>query len=174
MKRAFIPALLAGSLLLASCEDDVDTDLVAPVFTAEMTGAYSAPLSGRALFGVTIDNNANANGMALLLGDSAVARIVFVSTNTPKPPARTYEIVAPGSPVGSDTVWTGNLFYVINGTVEKFAMSGGTISLTNSTHSSVTGNFEFSAVRTSPCCDPAPVEISVTGTFNAAQIPQEF
>jgi hypothetical protein len=38
----------------------------------------------------------------------------------------------------------------------------------------VAGTFELRAVRTSPCCDPTPVQIFITGTFDAAQINQVF
>lgn len=172
--RIAVCAIVAGSLLLASCGDDTDIEPGAGTFTGEMTGAYAATLDGQAQFGVIEDASGTATGFALVLGDGSVARILLTASNTPEPPARTYEIVAPGFPVGSDTVFKGSIAYLVNGAVEEFEARGGTVSLTLSAHNTAAGTFELRAERTSPCCDPAPVQVVITGTFDAAQFPQVF
>jgi hypothetical protein len=174
MMRSALHALVAGSLLLAACGDDGQNEPGTATFAAEMTGAYTAALSGQAQFGVTVDNGFSAVGLALVLGDSGVARIFLTTSTTPRPLAGTYAIVAPGFPAGKDTVFTGTLGYMVNGAPEVFLARGGTITLTRSAHNGVAGTFEFTAVRTSPCCDPAPVQVVITGTFDAAQFPQVF
>ena len=172
--RNILGAIMVGSLLLASCDDDTGNEPGTSTFNGEMSGAYSATLTGEAVFGVILGNGVKSSGFALILGDGGAARILLTTTSTPVPPVGTYEIVAPGFPAGADTVFTGTLGYTVGGVLEEFEISGGSITLSRSTHDAVIGNFELGAVRTSPCCDPAPVEIFITGTFDAAQIPQVF
>jgi len=174
MMHSALRALVAGSLLLAACGDDGQNEPGTGTFAADMTGAYTAALSGQAQFGVTLDNGFNAAGLALVLGDSGAARIFLVSSATPRPLAGTYAIVASGLPATSDTVFTGTLGYVVNGAQQGFEIRGGTITLTRSAQNGVAGNFEFTAVRTTPCCDPSPVQVVIAGTFDAAQFPQVF
>ena len=177
MRRAMLIAscaIVAGSLLLASCGDDTGIEPGTGTFNGEMTGAHAKTLDGLAQFGVIEAANGKATGLALILRDGGVTRVVLTASNTPKPPARTYEIVAPDFPVGSDTVFKGTISYVANGAIEQFEVRGGTITLTLSAHNAVAGSFELRAERIRPCCDPAPVEIFISGTFDAAQIPQVF
>jgi hypothetical protein len=174
MTRTPLRMLLAGSLLLVACGDDGQNEPGTGTFAADMTGAYTAVLSGQAQFGVTLDDGFRAAGLALVLGDSSAARIFLVSSATPRPLAGTYAIVAPGLPATSDTVFTGTLGYVANGALQGFEIRAGTITLTRSAQNGVAGTFELAAVRTSPCCDPAPVQVVIAGTFDAAQFPQVF
>ena len=165
--------MVAGSLLLAACGEDIDAPPATSIFNGEMSGAYTGTLDGEAVFGITQDAGGNSNGFALILGDGGAARIFLRISGTGKPPIGTYEIVAPGAPA-SDAVFRGTVGYAVNGALEQYEVRGGTITLTRRTHEAATGSFELRAERTSPCCDPAPVQIVITGTFDAGQIPQVF
>jgi hypothetical protein len=172
MMRTTIRAVTAASLLLAACGDDTGNEPGTNTFTGAISGAHTAAISGEAVFGVTTDDGSNAVGLALILGEGGAARIFLASTSTPRPPGGTYDIEAPRLPAGSDTVFAGTVGYVVNGALELYETRGGTITLTRSAFNGVAGTFELRAVRTSPCCDPTPVQIFVTGTFDAAQINQ--
>jgi hypothetical protein len=167
-------AVVAASLLLAACGDDSGNEPGTGTFTGEITGALTATIAGEAVFGVTLDDGSNAVGLALILGEGGQARIFLASTSTPRPLAGTYNIEAPGFPAGSDTVFAGTVGVVVGGALEQYETRGGTIVLTRSAFNGVAGTFQLRAVRTFPCCDPTPVEIVVTGTFDAAQINQVF
>jgi len=173
MMRILHRAIVAGSLLLAACADETKNEPGTSTFIGEMSGAYSTTLEGEAVFGVVLGDGINSSGFALILGDGGDARILLTTPSTPKPPVGTYDIVAPGSS-RTDTVFKGTMAYTVGGTLEEFAIQGGSITLARSTHNAVTGNFEFRAERTSPCCGPVPVQVFITGTFDAAQIPQVF
>lgn len=171
--RTPIRVALAGTFLLAACNGDSPGAPGASVFEGEVTGAYAATLSGDAMFGVTIDDAGNGNALALILGDGSVARIVLVSTATPKPLPGTYEILPSGLAPAEDTVFTGTVGLIAGGVPQEYEVRGGSITLVRSNHNAVTGQFELRALRTSPL-EPVPAQIFITGTFNAAQIPQEY
>lgn len=166
--------VVAASLFLSACGDDTGNEPGTSTFAGEITGVHTASVAGEAVFGVTVDDGSGAVGLALILGEGGAARIFLASTSTPRPPAGTYDIEAPGFPAGSDTVFAGSVGFVVNGALEVFETRGGTITLTRSAFNGVAGTFELRAVRTSPCCDPTPVQIFITGTFDAAQINQVF
>lgn len=171
MPRAALRTLLAAALLLAACGDDTEDQAGISVFAGDISGAYSAPLAGRAVFGVTLDGAANAAGFSLVLGQGGDARIALFAYTTPKPRVGTYEIVAPNAPAGADTVFQGSLTYTAGGSLEVFEIRGGTITLTQASHNRTTGSLELRAERTTPA-DGA--EIFISGSFDAAQIPQVF
>lgn len=173
MMRTTLRAVAAASLLLTACGDDQD-EPGTNTFTGEISGAYTEAISGEAVFGVTVDDGSNAVGLALILGEGGAARTFLASTSTPRPPVGTYEIVPPDFDAGSDTVFAGTVGYVADRVLQTYETRGGTITLTRSAFNGVTGTFELRAVRTSPCCDPTPVQIFITGTFDAAQIDQVF
>ena len=172
MLRAALVTALAATLLVAACSDDGEDQPGSNTFSAQMTGTYTAVLGGDAEFGVTLDDAAKASGFALILGGgTAAARIVLFAYTAPKPRAGTYEIVAPDSPAGSDTVFSGALTYDAGSGLETFQIRGGTITLDRANHNRTAGTFDFRAERTSPA-DGA--QIFISGTFDAAQIPQVF
>jgi hypothetical protein len=170
MLRAALRAVLA-TLLLAACTDDAEDQSGLSVFAGNISGTYSAPLAGRAVFGVTLDDAANAAGFSLVLGEGGAARIALFAYTTPKPRVGTYEIVAPGSPATSDTVFQGSLTYIVNDSVQAFEIHGGTITLDQAGHNRTAGSFELQARRIRPADN---AEVSIEGTFDAAQIPQVF
>jgi hypothetical protein len=171
MMRTALGAALAASLLLAACGDDIEDEPGTSTFTGNMTGAFVTPIAGPAVFGVTLDASANAGGFSLVLGDSSAARIALFAYTTPRPRAGTYEIVAPGFPAGSDTVFTGTMTYNVGGLQQQFEIRGGSITLARANHNRASGYFEVHAERTRPA-DGA--QVSITGTFDAGQIPQVF
>jgi hypothetical protein len=173
MMRTTLRAAVAASLFLAACGEDEDEPGTS-TFTGDISGTHTESVSGEAVFGVTVDDGSNAVGLALILGEGGAARIFLASTNTPRPPVGTYDIVAPGFDAGNDTVFAGTVGYVVDRVLENYETTGGTITLTRSAFNGVTGTFELQALRTSPCCDPTPVEVVITGTFDAAQIDQVF
>jgi hypothetical protein len=162
-----IRAFAASTLLLAACGDDTSEPASTRTFNGQMTGAYVGTLTGEAEFGIVRDNA--QTGFALVLGDGGTSRIVLRAGDTPRPAPGTYEIVAPGSP-RSGVTFEGDVGYVTGGALNEFEIRGGTLTITESRSASLVGSFELRAERTSPCCDPAPVEIVVTGTFDAAPI----
>ncbi len=172
MMRTTMRTVAAASLLLMACGDDTGNEPGTSTFAGDITGAHTASVAGEAVFGVTVDDGSNAAGLALILGEGGAARIFLASTSTPRPLAGTYDIESPTFPAGKDTVFGGTVGLVVGGALEEYATRSGTITLTRSAYNGVAGNFELRAVRTSPCCDPTPVQIVVTGTFNAAQISQ--
>ena len=170
MLRTALRTALAATLLLAACSDDED-EPGASVFIGEMTGAYTASLSGEAVFGVTLDDAAKAAGSALILGGGGPLRIVLFGYTTAKPRAGTYEIVAPDSPASSDTVFQGSISYRVAGASQAYEIRSGSITFTLINHNRVTGRLDLRAERTFPA-DGA--QISIIGTFDAGQIPQVF
>jgi hypothetical protein len=171
--RTPIRVALAGTFLLAACNGDSPGAPGTSVFEGEVTGAYSATLAGDATFGVTIDDVGNGHALALILGEGSLARILLVSTATPKPPPGIYEILPPGFAPAEDTVFTGTVSFLADDVLQQYEVRGGSITLTRSNHNAVTGQFELLALRTSPA-EPVPAQIFIAGTFNAAQIPQEY
>jgi hypothetical protein len=172
MMRTTMRTVAAASLLLAACGDDTGTEPGTSTFAGEITGAHTASVAGEAVFGVTVDDGSNAVGLALILGEGGAARIFLASTRTPRPLVGTYDIDPPNFVAGNDTVFAGTIELVVNGAVEQFETRSGTITLTRSAFNGVAGTFQLRANRTSPCCDPTPVQVFITGTFDAAQINQ--
>ena len=172
MMRTTMRTVAAASLLLAACGDDTGNEPGTSIFTGEITGVHTASVAGEAVFGVTLDDGSNAVGLALILGEGGPRASFSRQPAPPDPPVGTYDIESPTFPAGSDTVFGGTIGFVVNGALEQFETRSGTITLTRSAYNGVAGTFELRAVRTSPCCDPTPVQIFITGTFDAAQISQ--
>jgi hypothetical protein len=172
MLRAALRTALAATLFLAACGEDTEDEPGTSTFSGAMTGVHDAALTGDAVFGVTLDQSANASGFSIVLGGlPSPARIALFAYTTPRPRVGTYEIVAPDFPAGSDTVFQGSLTYAVGGNLEKYEIRGGTITLDMANHSRATGTFDFRAERTSP---DDHAQIVITGSFDAAQIPQVF
>ena len=138
--RATTPGTSRGASSLHRRDDRRATPRVWPVRRCSASPSTTPPMP---------------TALALILGEGgAVARIVLVSTNTAQAAGRHLRnrgARLPGRfghrvrPAPSAT-WS-------TGTVEQFEMRGGTIYPHPQHHNAVTGSFEFSAVRTSPCCD---------------------
>ena len=144
----------------------------ASVFIGEMTGAYTASLTGEAVFGVTLDDAANAAGSALIMGGGSPLRIVLFGYTTARPRAGTYEIVAPDAARRAripcsrapSATWS-------PAQSQAYEIRGGSITFTRVNHNRVTGSLELRAERTLPA-DGA--QIFISGSFDAGQIPQVF
>lgn len=161
--------LVAGSLLLGACGGDDQDAPGTSTFNGEMTGAHTATLGGQAVFGVTLDDKNIGSGFALILGDGGAARIFLTTPATTSPAVDTFEIAANDFTADNDTVWTGTVDYMAGGADEQFEIRGGTITLDRSNHNGVSGTFELRAQSTS-----SAGQVFITGSFNAAQINQEF
>jgi len=170
MLRIALRTALAATVFLAACSDSED-EPGSSIFSGEMTGDYTAALVGEAVFGVTLDDNAQAVGTALILGEGSPVRIVLFGNTTSRPRAGVYAIVAPSSPASSDTVFQGSLTYLVGGVSQAYEIRGGSITFTRVNHNRVTGRLNLHAEQTSPA-DSA--QISILGMFDAGQIPQVF
>ena len=171
MLRAAVPTVLVATLLLAACSDDTEDQSGLSVFAGNISGVYTGPIAGRAVFGVTLDGSANASGFSLVLGEGGAARIALFAYTTPTPRVGTYEIVAPGTAATADTVFQGSLTYAVGAIPQVFEIRGGSITLTQASHNRTIGDFVLTAQRTRPADN---AEVTITGTFDAAQIPQVF
>lgn len=168
MLRNTLRVLVAGSLFLGACGGDDQDAPGTSTFNGAMTGAYTATLGGQAVFGVTLDDKNVGSGFALILGDGGAARIFLTTAATTNPAVDTFEIVANDFTADNDTVWTGTVG-IAGVTNEQFEIRGGTITLDRSNHNGVSGNFELRAQSTS-----GTGQVFITGSFDAAQINQEF
>ena len=171
MLRATLRTALAATIVLAACGEDTEDEPGRSLFAGTMTGVYAAPVAGKAVFGVTLDDAANGSGFSLVLGEGGAARIALFAYATPTLRSGTYEIVAPAFDAGSDTVFTGFLTYNAGASLDSFEIRGGSITLTRTNHNRTSGLFELRAERTSPA-DGA--QLTINGTFDAGQIPQVF
>ena len=171
MLRNALRTALAATVLLAACGDDTEDEPGASVFIGEMTGAYTASLTGEAVFGVTLDDAAKAAGSALIMGGGSPLRIVLFGYSTARPRAGTYEIVAPDDPTSPDTVFQGSISYQVAGQSQAYEIRGGSITFTLVNHNRATGILDLRAARTFPA-DGA--QIFISGSFDAGQIPQVF
>lgn len=105
-------------------------------------------------------------GFTFVLGEGGSSRITLQLPGNAQPGPGQYELVAPGDPEPAGKFY-GGVGYVTGGALEYFEVRGGTLTLTSSTSSAIDGSVTLRAVRRSPCCDPAPVEIFIDGTFLA-------
>lgn len=158
--------LVAGITALTACSgEDMSVE---PVFAAEVTGAVARTAAGIAAFGVVPDGG--STGFTIIMEDEASGMsIVLQKPATARPQPGSYPIV-PRDEVGPLGEYRGALRYV-DGALQEFAAHAGTLVISETAPVFIKGTMEFQAVRTSPCCDPEPVTISVTGTFTAVQGP---
>ena len=164
--RATYSLITAGALLLAAC-DDLDDPGADSSFTGEMTGAHQATLDGEARFGVARGDG--ATGFTFLLGEGGAGSITLQWPDTSRPLEGQYEIVAPDFPE-QDEAFHGTVGYVTGGALEEYEVRGGNLTITSSSTGTIEGSFELRAERTAPCCDPAPVQVFVTGNFVAKPV----
>ena len=160
-------SVLAATMLLLSGCDDGDDPSAGSSFGGELTGAYSETLDGEAHFGVV--RTGGSTGFTILLGEGGSAVVALQTPGTERPAAGTYEIVAPDFPE-PDGKFHGTVAYTLGSGVEQFELRGGTLTLTSSDGDTIDGSVELRAERTSPCCDPAPVQIFITGNFTAKPV----
>ncbi len=139
-----------------------------PLFAAEVTGAVTRTVAGVSAFGVVRDGG--LTGFTFVMEDEAGTTIILQKPTIAKPVLGSYEIVAPEQ-VGPIDMYRGVARIIVDGALEEFTAQSGTLIITEATPTSLKGTFEFGAVRTSPCCDPEPVAIQVTGTYTAIQGP---
>lgn len=169
MRRRFLLAavgLFAGGVTLAACDDPVGEGVI-PVFAAEIVGAVSRLAAGGAMYGVVRD--AGLTGFTVLLeDDTSNVTIVLQKPSLAKPLPGNYPIV-PRDEVGGLGQFLATLRIVVDGVQQEYQAESGGLLISEETPAFLKGNFHFDAVRTSPCCDPEPVTVTVDGTFNARQ-----
>jgi len=160
--------LLAAVVSLAACGGS-DPETVVPAYAAEITGAVTRSLVGVSVYGVVRDGG--QTGFTIVMDDPGSSNsILFQKPATTKPLPGDYDIVPPDQ-VGPLGLYRGTVRLIIDGALEEYTAQMGTLSIVEATPTALRGTFEFDAVRTSPCCDPEPVSIHVTGTYTAAQGP---
>lgn len=159
--------LLAGGITLAACGGD-NVEPVDPVFAAQITGAVNRTAAGESAYGVVRDGG--QTGFTFVMEDVTGVTIILQKPATSKPIPGEYEIVPPDE-VGPLGLFRGAARIVVDGGLEVYEARAGNLIIAETTPLSLKGNFEFDAVRTSPCCDPEPVTISVAGTYTAVQGP---
>jgi hypothetical protein len=155
--------VLAGGSILAACSSDI-VEPFDPVFTAQVTGAVVRPAAGVATYGVARDGG--QTGFTLVRQAPAGVTIPLPKPAISKPTPGTYDIV-PADQVAPVGQYRGVARIIVDGAQEEYEAQSGALVITETTPNSVRGTFQFDAVRTSPCCDPAPVTISVAGTYTA-------
>ena len=168
MRRPAILAVLgflAGAISLAAC-GGTDFDPVEPAFAAEITGAVTRSAVGVSAFGVVRDGG--QTGFTFIMEDETGVTVILQKPAIAKPFPGDYEIVPPGE-VGPLNLYRGVARVIVDGALEEYTAQSGALIITEATPTSLKGTFEFAAVRTSPCCDPEPVAIQVTGTYTAVQ-----
>jgi len=160
-------AFVSGVIGMTACSTGQDL-LVEPVFAAEVTGAVTRSAAGVAAFGVVREGG--STGFTLVMEDETGVTIVLQKPAIARPVLGTYPIV-PRDEVGPLNEYRGVVRIVVDGALEEFEATAGTIIVTEDGPTFMKGTIAFQAVRTSPCCDPAPVTISVAGSFTAVQGP---
>ena len=157
--------LVAGATALTACSGS-DFDPVEPAFAAEITGAVTRSAVGVSAFGVVRDGG--QTGFTFVMEDETGTTILLQKPAIAKPIPGEYEIVPPDQ-VGPLNLYRGVARVIVDGALEEYTAQSGALIITEATPTSLKGTFEFAAVRTSPCCDPEPVTIQVTGTYTAVQ-----
>src|SRR5512134_2057191 len=161
MRYLFLCGLAAFGA--SACGEDPD-DLA--VFDGEMSGAFTEQLSGRADYGIA--RSGGVTTFTIILGDGGPARITLRFDEDEQPGPGAYAIGAPADP--ETGIFRGTVDYTTGGALMTFEMRSGTLTIDRSVAGDLDGEFQLEAVRTSPCCDPAPVAITVTGSFDAAPV----
>jgi hypothetical protein len=154
---------LLCAVTASGCGEDTD-DIAA--FDGEMTGAFSEALSGGATCGIV--RTGGVTTFTLLLGDGGAADLTLRYDEDEQPDEGTYPIGAPDDP--RTGIFRGTVDHVANGGLNRFDIQDGTVTIERSIDGDLDGTLDLRAARTSPCCDPSPVEINVTGNFDAAPI----
>jgi hypothetical protein len=160
--------ILAGAGSVAACGGG-DFDPAVPLFASEVTGAVTRSIVGVSAYGVVRDGG--LTGFTFVMEDSSGSNsILLQKPSTTKPVPGDYLIVPPDD-VGPLGLYRGRVRMVIDGVLEEYTAQSGALTIVEAAPTWLRGTFEFDAVRTSPCCDPAPVTIHVEGTYTAVQGP---
>jgi hypothetical protein len=171
MRRPAMLAILgivAGAMSVAACGGG-EFDPVIPVYEAEVTGAVTLSLAGVSAYGTVRDGG--LTGFTLVMDDTTTSNsILLQKPSTTKPVPGEYLIV-PAADVGPLGLYRGRVRLIVDGALEEYEAQSGALIIAEATPTSLSGTFEFTAVRTSPCCDPAPVTIQVEGAYSALQGP---
>ena len=158
--------VVAGAVSIAACSGG-DFDPVVPVFAAEVTGAVTRSMVGEASYGVVREGG--LTGFTFVMEDSTGSNSILLQKPAiAKPGTGDYEIVAPDQ-IGPLGLYRGRVRMIIDGALEEYTAQSGSLIVVDATPTSLKGTFEFTAIRTSPCCDPEPVTIEVAGAYTAVQ-----
>ncbi len=156
--------MVAGAILAAGgCSDDGNQPATGS-YSAEVSGAYQGTFSGEAYFGVL--RELGELGFTLVLGDADPVRVVLQSDGTAQSPAGSYELVAPDFPQAGGN-YRGTVGLVQGNALEQFEIRGGTLVIEESNTGRLRGTVELRAERTFPCCDPVPIQLFLTASFDA-------
>jgi len=160
--------ILAVAMSVAACGGG-DFEPAIPAFAAEVTGAVTRSIAGVSAFGVVRDGG--QTGFTFVMEDSSGSNsILLQKPATSKPVTGNYVIVPPDQ-VGPLGLYRGRVRMIVDGALEEYVGQSGDLIIIEATPTWLRGTFAFTAVRTSPCCDPEPVTIEVEGTYTAVQGP---
>ena len=138
-----------------------------PLFAAEVTGAVTRTAAGHAAFGVA--GGGVTGFMIIMQDDTSGTTIALQKPGTSRPVAGDYPI-RPPEDVGPIGEYRAVVRLVVNGTLEEYEARSGVLKVRDADSPLyIQGTVDLQAVRTSPCCDPEPVTISVTGVYLALQ-----
>jgi hypothetical protein len=154
---------LLWAVTVSGCGEDAD-DIA--TFGGEMTGAFSAPLSGGATYGIL--RTGGVTTFTILLGDGGAADLTLRYDEDERPEEGTYPIRSPDD--SRTGIFRGTVDHVADGVLNRFDIQDGTVTIERSIDGDLDGTLDLRAVRTSPCCDPSPVEVTITGGFDAAPV----
>jgi hypothetical protein len=166
--RRIISATIFAAASLAACGDSGPSGVDANArYTATVTGALAADISGPAYFGSDVSDGEAF--FAVVLGSSTSTHTVVLAVNGTRPATGTYDIVGLLDESGADG-WTAlHMVGQGNQTLGSFMGVSGRVTITESTAQRLKGTFEYAAdgfIAAPGGIEDA--EISVKGEFTAA------
>lgn len=166
--------LLAVALIAGGCggKDSTGPGLTGD-FTASVTGDHTQSLRGDAFFdvGSTVGEFQGGFSLVLLEGSSLGTNhdfIIISREQSGRPPVGTYQLVDGNTEPTADkfvAVWIPATGETFDGT---FVGTGGTLTITTSTSRGLSGTFSFGATGVFNDAPETELDVTVTGTFNAA------
>lgn len=155
--------LMAGMIALAACSDSGGEPLE-PFFDAEVTGAATTAAEGTAQYGTV--TTGGLTGFTLYMEDEDTGlTILLQKPATSRPFVGEYPIL-PADDIGPVDEYRARV-RIVDDVLQQFDGVEGRLIIIESGPTGIRGTMEFDAVRTSPCCDPEPVAITVVGSFTA-------
>ncbi len=164
--RGFMLCLLAATLLCACGDDGPIAAPSGPNYSVTIAGAFAAQQEGRAWFGAdTADDGAPIFGV--LLGDSASRHVIMlVRPGSDRPAPGTYPVEAANGAAAAD--WRSVHMVAQSDESASFLGISGSVTITESSAVRLKGSFQYVAHGFLAHDPEHPVEITVSGTFDAA------
>jgi hypothetical protein len=178
MRRIAVLALaLALPIGTAACGDDngtgPDDGLATATFTASVSGDLSSEFQGQAFFGEATDPETGDDYWVLILttGSQNSGQTVYFGRRGARPGNGTSnltDIEDSDLDVEAGQIFALYLDFTSQQSYGVFASSGGTLTVSESSGSKMTGTFSIQATGTSVQGQtPVEVNVTITGEFNA-------